>query len=215
MWRLVGGLSSGERERRALSVSCLGVAAWVALGSVLYGNGIYGVTLVLVAVAHLAVVLRFHPRLDRFFVLVHYLLLVTAVGSVVGDVARVVGLESRAGAVLWALLVDSWSYFGGKVRFALEIVGVLSMVVAAVLGVGWLVRRGRPTSEAIQAGVFAGSVLVFPCFYAFDVPLSRASGEWVTFSAAIGLSGLELPTILHVLTLAAILVYRRIGRVAL
>ena len=198
-----------------MSRSVVVISGLVFAGLALFGYQLFGLwsdewVLLLAGVVHLALVLRFYPRLDAFLVELHYAVLIAALAGVVWVLFDGGGTASGSGGVLLALLRDQWSeplsyaILGGYVLL------VTPAIILAVLALSWIMLRRKPQRKELLAGLFVSSILNIPCDFALANVLSQIvvldPEKSRSFVFAVGLQSLDSPLILHALVVLVIAV---------
>jgi hypothetical protein len=158
--------------------------------------------LLVVAVAHVVVVARFHPRVSLLLFLSQSLIVVASIVAIVAYLLYAVGSPSGvAGAVLWHLS-GSWSTGATYVDLAryVGLFGVAYVVVALLIARVW---RRPISADLLLSCLYAASAVNLACDYALRRPLFQVSGDpdALLFFFLAGLIGLEFSLLLHLLVL--------------
>jgi hypothetical protein len=185
-------------------------------GAFFYGVTSYSVLLVLAGLVHLLVVARWYPRIDRFFVGVHYSVLVVTLAGVVIYVWRVVGPTAEVPKTLFAIVAYTFSGESGYSALGTFLAISVSTILVVLVVMERFIHRGNLRIGALAAGFFAASILAFACDYSAYDPLSRVGAtrpeDSQGFEFAAGLAAIEFPMLLHLLVLAVLVLswlYRR------
>lgn len=150
---------------------------------------------------HLAVVLRWYPRLDRFLVSFHYFVTLVALGGFVWILVDAGGTPRGAWVTFLSLLQSQWvkpSYYW----FAIKYILVMQLVFfTVILGISWVTHRRKPERNELMVELFVVSLLTIPCELAIIDAIAGMGAFRPEESRAIlfafGIENLTLPVILH------------------
>ena len=192
------------KPRRLVGLSGLLFAALALFSYKVFGWRLDGWILALTALLHLGVVLRDYPRVDRFLVWFHYLVLLIGLTGVAWVLIDVTGSALGVPRILLPLLCEDWTDPVTYAFLGMYFLVVTSAWLFLILTVTWIVHRRKPRRPELLAGLFVASLLTIPCHFALADVLSAVAvlnpEEAGAFVFAVGLLSLDVPIALHVLT---------------